>query len=383
MNKHLKIAIIADWMTNYGGAESVISAFHDCFPDAPIYTTLYKPKAMRELGKLKNVKTSILQKIPLVKHQWMLGQMTTAVELFDLDEFDIVLSSCHSISKGVITNPETLHISYCHTPMRYAWESWDLETRIKKFPKITHQYIRKQIDAIRKWDFSASQRVDRYIANSDYIAKKIEEHYHRKADVIYPPVHAERFKPAANPTEDYYLAVGRLIPYKKFDLIAETFNKNGKKVKIVGTGPDLKKIQKMAGPSVEVLGAIENEALAGLYANCKALIFPQIEDAGIVPLEAMAAGRPVIALSQGGSLTSMKEGVTGIFFEKQTVQSLNNAINRFESMQFNPKEIRKHAEQFDITIFKQKIKGYVEKEWNEFQKNKSKLVILLLGDQVK
>ena len=221
-----KIAIVADWLTNYGGAESVISAFHDLFPDAPIYTTMYKPKNMRELGSLKNVHTSWLNSIPLIKHQWMLGQMPTAVEMFDLDEYDIVLSSCHSVSKGIITKPSTLHISYCHTPMRYAWEEWDLETRIKKFPRILHGTIRKQIKKIKQWDYCAAQRVDEYIANSSYIASRINEHYKRDAHVIYPPVHINKFKPIDNPTNDYYLAVGRLIPYKKFDLIVETFNKN-------------------------------------------------------------------------------------------------------------------------------------------------------------
>jgi len=309
-----KIAIIADWMTNYGGAESVISAFHDLYPEAPIYTTLYRPQKMRELGKLKNVRTSYLQKMPFVKHQWLLGQMPVAVEMFNLDEFDIVLSSCHSVSKGVITKPDTLHISYCHTPMRYAWESWDLESRLKKFPKLLHPYIRKQIKKIKQWDYCAAQRVDQYIANSSYTANQIEKYYQKKSDVIYPPVHTERFQPVPHPDNDYYLAVGRLIPYKKFDLIVETFNQIKQPLKIVGLGPDFKKLKNMANANVEILGSVNNEQLANLYANCKALVFPQIEDAGIVPLEAMSAGRPVIALNHGGSLDSLKEGLSGIFF---------------------------------------------------------------------
>jgi len=165
-SSHPKIAIVADWLTNYGGAESVVSAFHALFPEAPIYTTLYKPKAMRELGHLKNIHTSWLQKIPLVKHQWLLAQMPLAVEQFNLDKFDVVLSSCHSVAKGIITKPETLHISYCHTPMRYAWENWDLDTRIKRFPRILHPAIRHQMKKIREWDYCAAQRVDEYLANS-------------------------------------------------------------------------------------------------------------------------------------------------------------------------------------------------------------------------
>ena len=366
--KKPKIAIVADWLTNYGGAESVISAFHDLFPDAPIYTTMYKPKNMRELGKLKNVHTSWLNSIPLVKHQWMLGQMPTAIEMFNLDEYDIVLSSCHSVSKGVITKPSTLHICYCHTPMRYAWEEWDLETRIKKFPRILHGAIRKQIKKIKLWDFCAAQRVDEYIANSSYIASRINEHYKRDAHIIYPPVDTNKFKQTNNPTNDYYLAVGRLIPYKKFDLIVETFNKIGLPLKVVGIGPDYKKIKEIAKDNVEILGPVGNKELTDLYANCKAFIFPQIEDAGIVPLEAMSAGRPVIALNRGGSLDSMRKGVTGIFFDEQTVESLSDAIKRFEKQTFDSKQIRKHAQEFDVEKFKVRISDFIDEKWNEFNK---------------
>lgn len=360
-----KIAIVADWLTNYGGAESVISAFHDLFPSAPIYTTLYKPSAMKELGHLKNIHTSFLQKIPFVKHQWLLGQMPVAVEMMNLDEYDIVLSSCHSVSKGVITKPSTIHISYCHTPMRYAWESWDFESRLKKFPRILHPLIRKQIKKIREWDYCAAQRVDTYIANSTHIAGQIKKHYGRDATVIYPPVHTEKFKPVSHPAADYYLAVGRLIPYKKFDLIAKAFNELGLRVKIAGVGPELKKLKKIAKKNVEVLGYVDEKELVKLYANCKALVFPQIEDAGIVPLEAMASGRPVIALSRGGSLDTMIDGKTGVLFNEQTVQSLSEAVKRFEKMTFDPAFIRAHAEQFDVEIFKTKINNFIQTAYGQ------------------
>ncbi len=374
--KNPKIAIITDWLTNYGGAESVISAFHDLFPEAPIYTTIYKPEKMRELGNLKNVHTTWLNKIPFAKHQWLLGQMPTAIEMMDLSEYDIVLSSCHSVSKGVITKPGTLHISYCHTPMRYAWEKWDFETRLKKFPHLMRPFIRHQIKKIREWDYCAAQRVDKYIANSSYIASKIKEHYNRGADVIYPPVLTDKFKPVSNPANDYYLAVGRLIPYKKFDLIVRTFNKLGKPLKVVGGGPDLKKLKKMAKPNVRVLGRVSDEELKDLYANCRAFVFPQIEDAGIVPLEAMASGRPVIALNRGGSLDSMREGVTGIFFKEQTVESLSDAIERFETLnqvqgKFDPEAIREHAKKFDVERFKEKIKTFISEKWIAFTNNKN------------
>jgi glycosyltransferase involved in cell wall biosynthesis len=355
----MKIALIADWLTNYGGAESVVSAFHDLFPEAPVYTTLYKPSAMRELGQLKNVHTTWLNKIPFAKHQWLLSLMPVEVERMNLDGYDIILSSCHSVSKGVITKPETVHICYCHTPMRYAWESWDLESRLKKFPRILHGTIRKQIAKIKEWDFAAAQRVDHFIANSTHIASQIKKHYGRDSVVIYPPVHTEKFKPVASPTADYYLAVGRLIPYKKFDLLVETFNELGLPLKIAGVGPDYKKIKKMAKANIEILGHVEEKELAKLYANCKALLFPQLEDAGIVPLEAMASGRPVIALNRGGSLDTMIDGVTGVLFEEQTTASLKSAIARFEKMNFDPVKIRAHAEKFDVEIFKKKISDFI------------------------
>ncbi len=370
-NDRLKIAIVTDWLTNYGGAESVISAFHDLFPNAPIYTTIYKPEKMRELGKLKNVHTSHLQKIPGIKHQWLLGMMPTAVEMMDLDEYDVVLSSCHSVSKGVITKPNTLHISYCHTPMRYAWETWDFESRLKKFPRILHSNIRKQIVKIRKWDYAAAQRVDQYVANSSYIGGKIKEHYKRKSYVIYPPVHTEKFKPIAHPTEDYYFSVGRLVPYKKFDLLVETFNELGLTLKIAGSGPDLKKLKKMASATagnVEILGYVDDKKLTDLYANCKGFLFPQMEDAGIVPLEAMSCGRPVIAFNKGGSMDTMIDGKTGVLFEKQTKKSLVTAIERFEKMKFDSKFIREHALKFDVEKFKEKIQKYIDLQWKEFKK---------------
>lgn len=356
-------------MTNYGGAESVISAFHDLYPNAPIYTTMYKPGAMRELGQLKNVKSSWLDAVPFAKHQWMISFMPLVVERMNLDEFDVVLSSCHSVSKGIITKPSTLHISYCHTPMRYAWESWDFETRLKHFPKFLHSTMRRQIEKMRVWDACAAQRVDVYIANSSHIKSKIKEHYKRDSTVIYPPVRTERFEVAEDPTADYYLATGRLIPYKKFDLLIETFNQLKFPLKIAGTGPDLDKLKKMAGPTVELLGYVSDTKLKELYANCKGFLFPQQEDAGIVPLEAMASGRPVIAYSQGGSRDTMMEGITGILFNEQSVDALSEAIGKFEKVKFNPKQIRRHAEQFDIDVFKQKIADFVEEEWQKFRQD--------------
>lgn len=364
----MKIALVADWLTNYGGAEQVVSAFHQLFPQAPIYTTLFRPEQMRDLHDA-DVRASFLQKIPRARHQWLLSWMPYAVEAIDLDEYDVVLSSCHSVAKGVITLPSTLHISYCHTPMRYAWEAWDLETRLRQFPRLLHPLIRRQIKKIKRWDYAAAQRVDRYISNSSHVKERIQKYYDRESAVIYPPVQSEAFLPTPHPTADYYLAVGRLIPYKRFDLLIETFNELKKPLKIVGRGPDFERLKQMAGPTVQLLGYIETAELKHLYANCRAFLFPQLEDAGIAPLEAMCSGRPVIAFKEGGSQDIMVEGKTGVLFGQQTPGSLIAAIQEYEKIKFDPVWIRQHALTFDQERFKAKILRYIEKAWGEFKQS--------------
>lgn len=363
----MKLAIVADWLTNDGGAEKVIRAFHELYPQAPIYTTLFNKEKMTAF-KDADIRTSFLQKIPGARHQMLLPWMPYAVEAFNLDEYDVVLSSCHSVAKGIITLPSTLHISYCHTPMRYAWEEWDLESRMEQFPRLLHPLIRRQMQKIKRWDRLAAERVDEYIANSSYIKTRIQKCYERDSEVIYPPVRSSFFTPVKHPKNNYYLAVGRLIPYKKFDLLIEAFNQLDLPLKIVGTGPDLERLQKMAGPTIQFLGHLENAALRELYAHCTAFLFPQLEDAGITLLEAMCCGRPVIAYGEGGSQDTMIDGKTGILFNRQTSGNLIAALQQFQEMKFEPEFIRSHALNFDVERFKEKIKKYIKKEWTEFQK---------------
>lgn len=363
----MRLAIIADWLTNYAGAENVISAFYEQYPKSKIYTTLFNREKMKELAKA-DVETSYLQKIPGAKnhHPWFLSLMPLAVEMFDLSKYDVVLSSCHSIAKGVITKPETLHICYCHTPMRYAWDDFHSYIEQSSFPWFIKKLIPGQISKIRMWDRLSADRVDYFIANSTYVAQRIKKYYQRDSKVIYPPVDGDKFNLVKNPTEDYYLAVGRLIPYKRFDLLVETFNQNGKKLVIAGTGGELKKLQKMAKENIEFVGYVSDERLKELYQNCKAFLFPQIEDAGIAPLEAMASGRPVIAMKAGGVLDIKIEGKTGVFFEAQNIESLTEAIEKLEKMKFNPKEIRKHAMQYDRKEFQKKVDEFVKEKYGEW-----------------
>jgi len=326
-----KIAIVCDWLTSRGGAEKIILSLHNLFPKAPIYTSIYNEKNFPEL-KNTEIITSNIQKLPFAKkkHQIFLPLMPKAFEKFNLDEYDIIISSAHSCAKGIITSPNSLHISYCHSPMRYAWDNsgkYINEYKINKLLKtVAHWYMHK----LRIWDRLSADRVDHYIANSKYIKQKINKHYRKNSTVIHPFVNFEKFNKKRE-EKNYYLAIGRLTTYKKFDLIVR----------------------------------VSDEKLKQLYSEAKALIFPQIEDFGITPLEAMAAGCPVIALKKGGALETVIDKKTGIFFNEQTENSLQKAIEEFGKLKLNTKEIKKHAKKFEEKEFQNKILTYIDKKWNE------------------
>lgn len=366
---NLKIAIVCDWLTTSGGAEKIVHSLHKIFPEAPIYTTLFDKHRLPMFANAK-IETSYLQKIPIAKkkHQLFLPFMPRIFENFDLNDFDIVISSSHSCAKGIITKPSTLHISYCHSPMRYAWENninYINEYQVNPiFKKLAHVIIHK----LRLWDRLSADRVDYFITNSNYIRRRVNKFYRRTSSVINPFVDDKFF--SSNETQgDYYLAVGRLTPYKKFDLIIDTFNKIGKPLKIVGTGVSKRKFMAKSKPNIEFLGYVEDQQLQNLYASAKALIFPQVEDFGIIPLEAMAAGTPVIAFSKGGALETVVDKKTGLFFEEQTIDSLSKALSRFENHTFDKKIIQEHASKFSEQIFQDKIIDYIGKKWQIWQKD--------------
>lgn len=364
----LKIAIVCDWLTNQGGAEHVVHTMHTMFPEAPIFTSVYSKSRLPQFQDA-DIRTSFLQKIPFaqMKHQWLLNWMPIAFEEFDLSGYDIVLSSASSCAKGVITKPETVHICYCHTPMRYAWDDSHDYIRNYRFPGFLKRwYIPKAIEKIRIWDRLASDRVEYFLANSKYIQKRIKKYYERDSHVIYPPVDTARFQ-VSDKLEDYYLAGGRLIPYKRFDLIIDAFNQLGYPLKIFGLGPEYARLKKKAGSNIQLLGQISDEYLQVLYSRARAFIFPQVEDLGIAPLESMASGRPVIAYRAGGARETVVDKVTGIFFEEQSAQSLMEAVRQFEKTKFSPEKIRQHALQFDTSRFKRELKSFIEKKYAEWQ----------------
>ena len=367
-NKEPKVAIVHDWLTSFAGSEQVVSAFLEIFPDAPIFTSLYIPKNFPAIFRKRKIYTSYLQKSPIKKHQLLFPFMGRAFEKFDLSGFDIVLTSSHASSKGVITKPKTLHVCYCHTPTRYLWSHYHeylnqmefgfLNPIVKwRMPKIAHK--------LRIWDRLAADRVDLWIANSKNTASRIKKYYRANSKVIYPPVDTKLLKPSSS-TEDFFLVCSRLIPYKKINLVVEAFNDLEFKLKIIGTGSMEKQLRKVAKKNVEFLGRVEEKKLKDYYSKTKALIFPTEEDFGIVPVEAMASGRPVIAYRKGGACETVIPNVTGLFFESQTKKSLISAIIKFQKLKLDSHIIRKHAEKFSKKIFKEKIKNFIYENYERY-----------------
>jgi glycosyltransferase involved in cell wall biosynthesis len=365
----LKIAIVCDWLTNMGGAEKVILAIHNLFPRAPIYTTVYNKDLLPEFKDAKII-TSYLQHMPLAKrkHQLYLGFMPRIFENLNLDEYDIVISSSHSCAKGIITKPSTLHVCYCHTPMRYAWE--DSINYIKEYEinPIIKRMAPHFIHKIRIWDRLSADRVDNFIANSAYVQQRIYKYYRKPSSVIHPFTDISQFE-VGHQRRDYYLAVGRLTPYKKFDLLVDTFNETGLPLKIVGSGVEIKKLKAKAKPNIEFLGNVSDMVRNELYKKAKAFLFPQVEDFGITPLEAMACGCPVIAYAKGGAMETVIDKKTGILFKEQNPESIKKAIRRFTLTKFNHNKIREHAEQFDIEVFNNKFLEFLEKKYTKWKKD--------------
>lgn len=364
--KDLKVAIVCDWLTSWGGAERVILALHRMYPEAAIFTSIYDPTHFPDLAKA-DVRTSFLQKFPGAKknYQRYFSQMPLAFESFDLDEFDVVISSSHSCAKGVITRPDTLHVSYCHSPPRYLWDG--SHQYLKEYPwpgLLKRTFIPSLLRDMRLWDRATADRVDRFVANSAFVARRIQKYYRRDAEVIYPPVSMFPYVPSVR--GDAFLAVGRLIPYKKFDLIVQAFNALKLPLKIVGVGNQLGRLKKMAGSTIEFLGMVSEEELHHLYATSRALIFPQIEDFGITPIEAMSFGCPVIAYAEGGALETVRDGVSGLYFNEQSEDALIRAVRRFEVTVFDPLAVRTQAERFDASVFSDRFSSFVGEAWDSF-----------------
>lgn len=357
----MKIAFVHDYLNQYGGAERVLQVLCDMFPHAPIYTTLYDEKATRGVFANRVIRTSFLQHVPLARryHHVFSLLMPLAVEQLDTSSFDVVLSVSSSFAKGIITNPSTRHICYCLTPPRYLWDDSHKYIQEFRYPGFVKKILPPFLSYLRIWDRQASLRPDEIIAISEFVQQRISKYYRRDSQILYPPVDTTRFTVSKDPGR-YFLMVGRLVSYKKFDLAIRVFNRLGLPLKIAGTGIEHQRLAKLAGPNVELLGQVDDEHLAELYKNARAIVFPQEEDFGIVPLEAMASGRPVIAYRGGGALETVIDGTTGIFFNEQTEESLEAALARFEGMEFTADVCREQAEKFDVEVFRTKIQAVLQ-----------------------
>ena len=369
---YMKVALIHDHLAQDGGAEAVLRVFAEMYPEAPIYTLLYEQKNADKYYKNRRIETSIIQRLPGgVKHyQWYMPFMPMAVEFFDLSRYDLVLSDSASFAKGVITSPNALHINYCHTPTRYLWSDTHLYIQELKYNKYFKKLIFLVLSYIRIWDRAAADRVDEYIANSKTTQRRLKKYYKKKSHLIYPPVEIDQFKVSQN-YEDFYLIGCRLVPYKRVDVVVLAFREMGLKLKVFGDGVDEKRLRKMAGDAgnIEFLGRINNETRKNLYSKCIAFIHPQEEDFGITPLEAMASGRPVIAYRKGGATETIIENETGVFFDKQKKEDIIEVVKNFKVENFDSNNIRRHAENFSVDKFKINIKEYINKSWEEFNKN--------------
>jgi glycosyltransferase involved in cell wall biosynthesis len=370
----MKVALVHDHLAQDGGAEKVLQIFADIFKEAPIYTLLYEKGNVDKYYKDRRIETSIIQKLPGgVKHyQWYLPFMPMAVEFFDLGQYDLVISDTSSFAKGVITQPNALHICYCHTPTRYLWSDTHQYINELKQNKWIKKIISLVLVQIRMWDKLAADRVDLFIANSKTVQQRIKKYYRRESVVIYPPVETTKFKIAeVDPfkSEDKYFLIGcRLAPYKRVDIVIQAFLGTAYKLKIFGDGVDMKRLQKLANGAnnIEFLGRVTDEEKAELYSKSLAFINPQEEDFGITPVEAMAAGRPIIAYRKGGATETVIESETGVFFDKQTVEALRQIIDKFYQESSNGQKvwdsvkIRTHAEKFSVVNFTTQINEFIK-----------------------
>jgi glycosyltransferase involved in cell wall biosynthesis len=371
-----KIAIVADWLTTNGGAESVVMSFIRLFPSAPVFTTVAIPEVTHRFPKKTKIYTSFLDRLPegiKKRHPFLLPFLPRAIESLDLSEYDIVLSSSSFVGKGILTRSDQLHICYCHSPTRYFWGEWQQYLADFPLPRVLKSFFPRKFTRFREWDFFAAQRPDILIANSDFIADGIQKFYRRKADVLFPPVDREEFSLGLeHQKEEWYLGFGRLVPQKKFDLLIEAFLKMPeKKLLIAGKGRNEQKLKNMIGKAknIEFLGYVPQKKVPEIMGKARALLFPQIEDAGITALEALSAGTPVIAFEKGGVQTSLRNGKTGIFFDRQNPKSLIAALKRFEKSEscFVPKKLSVYAEQFSRVRFEKKIESIVFDEWKKHQ----------------
>lgn len=355
----VKTALVHDWLNQLGGAEDVLETLVDLFPEAPLYTSMYWRQRMPQRWRTWDIRTSFIDRLPLSRRrqQLYLPLYPLAFEQFDFREYDLVLSNKSGFCHGVITGPETLHICYCLTPTRYLWR-YPQYAEQETLGPLTRGALAPFLTYLRMWDQLAAERVDHFIAISTEVRRRIAKFYRRDAVVIYPPVDTRRFAPARE-VKEYYLFVGRLLPYRRIDLLIEAFDYLQRPLFIAGQGRDKERLEALAGPNVTFLGYVPSEELPELMAGCRAFVWPGEEDFGIAPIQAMAAGRPVIAYAAGGALDTIVPG-TGRLFAEQSAPAIIEAVENFDTEAVDPSFIRAHAEKFDVDHFQQQLVDFIE-----------------------
>ncbi len=360
----MRIALVHDFLFKLGGAERVLKAMADLFPDAPIYTLLYDEEKCGTLFPASRVIASGLNNLPrfIRKHpQWLLSSYPETIERFDFSGFDLVISSSGAFSHGAITSPTTKHLCYCHSPMRYAWDYTHEYLAELSLPWWQEYLVRKKLLKLRTWDRTSADRPDQYLANSEHVKKRLKKYFRVEAEVLYPPVDIDRFFPMKR-HQDYFLMISALSPFKKIDIAIEAFNKIRKKLVIVGEGKDSRRLKAMAGPTIEFLGRKTDEEVKDALEHCRAFIFPGEEDFGIAPVEAMAAGKPVIAYAKGGVLETVVDGKTGFLFHEPNAMGLEEALGKFfeHESELDAHAIAEEMKRFHPDRFKEKLLSLAE-----------------------
>ncbi len=355
----MQVALVHDWLNQIGGAEDVLETLVGMFPNAPIYTSMYWPEGMPEMYRAWDIRTTWIDRLPGVHrhHQPYLPLYPLSFARLDLSNYDLVLSNKSGFCHGVQTG-DALHICYCLTPTRYVWDFEGYAAR-EALPDALKSVLRPIIKLLCQWDFQAAQRVDHFVAISRAVQARIRRYYGRDSIIIYPPVDTTRFQPTSS-RGDYYLIVSRLVPYKRIDLAVRAFNRLGLPLVIAGAGRDREALEALAGPTITFLGYVPDEDLPNLFARCRAYVLPGVEDFCITPVQAQAAGRPVIAYGSGGALDTVIEGQTGVFFHQPTPEALAAAVCAFEPDAMDPSACVQNAARFDAKMFKQKLGRFIE-----------------------
>lgn len=368
----MKVAIVHDWFKVEGGAENVVTSLLNIYPEADFFAVVdfFNDTQRKKILGGKKATYTFIQRLPFAKKyfQHYLFLFPLAIERLDLRNYDLIISSSHAVAKGVLTGPDQLHICYTHTPMRYAWDMYFSYKEEHHIKGIKEKILSYMLHKIRVWDVASSNRVDYFIANSSFVKRRIEKYYRRDAKIIFPPVSITRYS-LCEKKEEYYFSASRLVPYKKIKMIVEAFIENGKPLIVAGSGAELKEIKRIATNNITILGHISNGEMERLMKGAKAFVFAAYEDFGIMPVEAMMCGTPVVAYGKGGITDTVIDGITGLLYDEQNIDSLNKSINKFETITFDHKAISEHASSFSVERFEKEMNAFVDEKWKVFSRN--------------